>query len=272
MLNKISVLLNIFNVILIIFIASIFYGQKQSPENTNGYLKMVKDIHNNVRQNPTTTTTTTTENKNVVVEEEVKKVVEVKEEAKDTKNTSKVEQTKVEKPKVVENKTTKENSENIKKEHIDKVQEVSQNVINNDTKKDEKTFDFKNVEETNNKTNFVNNIDKTFETVTENLIKSKEQVQQVEEVKNTSKVEQPKVVEEKLVLNMNDHSKDDFIVARTIKTDKRINIYGDINQISKTKLKGDLRVFVSKQVYDGYRKLMYNDKIYLINKTNIVLN
>lgn len=217
MLNKLNVLLNIFNVLLIVFIISIFYIQKQDQSNLNGFFSLVQTIHNNVRQTPTT---------NVVIEKDEK--------------------------------------------HIESINEITNVLVKKDDESNENTFDFKNVEDKKeeikeDKTTFANNLDKAIEVAANSLSNKKQE----EVVKEEIKEEIVKVIEE-IKLNMKDHSKDNFIYAKTIKTNKKINLYKDVNLMEKNiKLKGAIDIFVSKQEYNGLHKIMYKEKVYLIDKSNI---
>lgn len=237
MLNKLNVLLNIFNVLLIVFIVSIFYSQKQPQENLNGYFTLIQKIHNNVRQN-----------------QNIEKIVIKKEETFE-QNVDKLNELEL---------------ENKKLAHINGINEVSENFVQKDNDENDKTFDFTNVENTKeeNQSNFKNNLDKAIDVIAEKIKNDKEN--KVEEVVKPENIVKKEEVLIPLELNMKDHSKDNFIYAKTIKTDKRINLYKDLKEISTDyKLKSQMDIFISKEEYQGKHKIMYKDKVYLIDKSNI---
>lgn len=240
MLTKINVLLNIFNIVLIIFLSSIIYGQNSKISNDSllkPYFDTVLSIHNSVKK------------ENMVVESTItNKPIDVNEVDKD-KDKSIISS-------IVSN--------------------IIDNLLSKDNELDEETFDFKNVELNEVKAEEIveNNLDKTLENVTQVLNEKKQEVKpNIKEIKKVDLVETKNINEStnEIVLNMQDHKLDTFIFKKTIETTKRINIYSDLNVKAPFKLKGDSEIFVSRQEYNGFFKIMIKNKVYLIDKSNVDL-
>lgn len=255
MLTKINVLLNIFNIVLIIFLSSIIYGQNSKISNDSllkPYFDIIAAIHNNVKK------------QNIVVESTI-----------------------INKP-IVVNEIEKENKDESFISSL--VSNISDSLLSKDNESDEETFDFKNVESNEVKVEQIveNNLDKTLENVTQVLNEKKQEVKQPivneskkedvkedvkEEIKKVDLTETKNINEStnEIILNMKDHKLDTFIFKKTIPTTKRINIYSDLNVKAPFKLKGDSEIFVSKQEYNGLFKIMIKNKVYLIDKSNVDL-
>lgn len=251
MLTKINVLLNIFNIVLIIFLSSIIYGQNSKISNDSllkPYFDTIAAIHNNVKK------------QNIVVESTI-----------------------TNKP-IVVNEIEKENKDESFISSL--VSNISDSLLSKDNESDEETFDFKNVESNEVKAESIveNNLDKTLENVTQVLNEKKQEVKQPivnehkkeivkEEIKKVDLTETKNINEStnEIVLNMQDHKLDTFIFKKTIETTKRINIYSDLNVKAPFKLKGDSEIFVSRQEYNGFFKIMIENKVYLIDKSNVDL-
>lgn len=251
MLTKINVLLNIFNIVLIIFLSSIIYGQNSKISNDSllkPYFDTIAAIHNNVKK------------QNIVVESTI-----------------------TNKP-IVVNEIEKENKDESFISSL--VSNISDSLLSKDNESDEETFDFKNVESNEVKAESIveNNLDKTLENVTQVLNEKKQEVKQPivnehkkedikEEIKKVDLTETKNINEStnEIVLNMQDHKLDTFIFKKTIETTKRINIYSDLNVKAPFKLKGDSEIFVSRQEYNGFFKIMIKNKVYLIDKSNVDL-